>query len=42
MEDYAQARQEWLSKHIGMRDIPGHDTFNRVFQAISQRVLRNA
>ncbi|MDR2123444.1 MAG: transposase family protein, partial [Desulfovibrio sp.] len=35
MEDYAQARQEWLRKHIGMRDIPSHDTFNRVFQAIS-------
>lgn len=35
MEDYAHARQEWLRKHIGMRDIPSHDTFNRVFQAIS-------
>ena len=34
MEDYAQARQEWLRKHIGMRDIPSHDTFNHVFQAI--------
>ena len=35
MEDYAQARQDWLRNHIGMRDIPSHDTFNRVFQAIS-------
>jgi predicted transposase YbfD/YdcC len=35
MEDYAHARQEWLRKHVGMRDIPSHDTFNRVFQAIS-------
>jgi predicted transposase YbfD/YdcC len=35
MEDYAQAKREWLCKHIGMRDVPSHDTFNRVFQAIS-------
>lgn len=35
MEDYAHARQQWLRQHIGMRDIPSHDTFNRVFQAIS-------
>lgn len=35
MEDYAQARQEWLRKHIGMQSVPSHDTFNRVFQAIS-------
>jgi hypothetical protein len=35
MEEYAHARQEWLRKHIGMRYIPSHDTFNRVFQAIS-------
>ncbi|MDR1243526.1 MAG: transposase family protein [Deltaproteobacteria bacterium] len=35
MEDYAHARQEWPREHIGMRDIPIHDTFNRVFQAIS-------
>ena len=35
MEDYAHARQDWLSSHIGMQSIPSHDTFNRVFQAIS-------
>lgn len=35
MEDYAQAKQEWLRKHIGMQSVPSHDTFNRVFQAIS-------
>ncbi|MDR3358174.1 MAG: transposase family protein [Desulfovibrio sp.] len=35
MEGYAHARKKWLRKHIGMTDIPSHDTFNRVFQAIS-------
>lgn len=35
MEDYALAKQEWLRKHIGMQSVPSHDTFNRVFQAIS-------
>lgn len=35
MEDYAHAKQEWLRKHIGMRNVPSHDTFNRIFQAIS-------
>lgn len=35
MEDYALARQEWLREHIGMQSAPSHDTFNRVFQAIS-------
>ena len=35
MEDYAHAKQEWLRKHIGMQSVPSHDTFNRVFQAIS-------
>lgn len=35
MEDYAQARQDWLREHIGMQSVPSHDTFNRVFQAIS-------
>jgi len=35
MEDYAQARHEWLRKHIGMQSVPSHDTFNRIFQAIS-------
>lgn len=35
MEDYAHARQEWLRDHIGMHSVPSHDTFNRVFQAIS-------
>lgn len=35
MEDYAQAREDWLREHIGMQSVPSHDTFNRVFQAIS-------
>lgn len=35
MEDYAQAKQEWLRQNIGMQSVPSHDTFNRVFQAIS-------
>jgi predicted transposase YbfD/YdcC len=35
MEDYAQTKHEWLRKHIGMQSVPSHDTFNRIFQAIS-------
>ena len=35
MEDYAHAKCEWLRDHIGMQSVPSHDTFNRVFQAIS-------
>ncbi len=35
MEDYAQAKQVWLREHIGMQSVPSHDTFNRVFQALS-------
>lgn len=35
MEDYAHAKCKWLRDHIGMQSVPSHDTFNRVFQAIS-------
>lgn len=35
MEDFADAREDWLKEHIGMVSVPSHDTFNRVFQAIS-------
>jgi predicted transposase YbfD/YdcC len=35
MESYAEAREEWLRATVGMRSVPSHDTFNRVFQAIS-------
>lgn len=35
MEAYAEARKDWLRDTIGMQSVPSHDTFNRVFQAIS-------
>jgi len=35
MHSYAEARKDWLQKTIGMKSVPSHDTFNRVFQAIS-------
>lgn len=35
MEAYARAREAWLRENIGLRTIPSHDTFNRIFQAIS-------
>ena len=35
MEAYAQAKADWLREKIGMCSIPSHDTFNRLFQAIS-------
>jgi predicted transposase YbfD/YdcC len=35
MESYAEARQDWLRATVGMHSVPSHDTFNRVFQAIS-------
>ena len=35
MAAYAKARRDWLRNTVGMQDIPSHDTFNRVFQAIS-------
>ena len=34
MEDYARARKAWLAKRIGMRSVPSHDTFNRLFQCL--------
>jgi predicted transposase YbfD/YdcC len=35
MAAYAKARKDWLRDTVGMQSIPSHDTFNRVFQAIS-------
>lgn len=35
MHGYAEARKDWLREIIGMQSVPSHDTFNRVFQAIS-------
>ena len=35
MEAYATARRDWLRDTVGMQSVPSHDTFNRVFQAIS-------
>ena len=35
MAGYAEARKDWLRETVGMQSVPSHDTFNRVFQAIS-------
>lgn len=35
MAAYAEARKAWLKEAIAMHSVPSHDTFNRVFQAIS-------
>ena len=35
MEAYAEARKDWLRATVGMQSVPSHDTFNRLFQAIS-------
>ena len=35
MEAYAETKAEWLRRTVGMQNVPSHDTFNRVFQAIS-------
>ena len=35
MAGYAEARKDWLRNTVGMQSVPSHDTFNRVFQAIS-------
>jgi predicted transposase YbfD/YdcC len=35
MHAYAKARKDWLRTTVGMQSVPSHDTFNRVFQAIS-------
>lgn len=37
MELFAQTRKEWLKEKIGMVSVPSHDTFNRLFQAISPK-----
>lgn len=34
MEHFAGTRQDWL-RVLGMQSVPGHDTFNRVFQMLS-------
>lgn len=35
MELFAETRKDWLKENIGMVSVPSHDTFNRLFQAIS-------
>ena len=35
MEMFAEMRKDWLEENIGMVSVPSHDTFNRLFQAIS-------
>jgi len=35
MQAFAREKEDWLRKTIGMTSVPSHDTFNRVFQAIS-------
>lgn len=35
MAAYATARKDWLRANVGMQSVPSHDTFNRIFQAIS-------
>lgn len=35
MAAYAQSRKDWLRENVGMVSPPSHDTFNRVFQALS-------
>jgi len=34
MEDYARAKADWLRERLGMRGVPSHDTFNRLFQCL--------
>lgn len=41
MEAYAETRKEWLREMVGMQSVPSHDTFNRVFQAISPECFGN-
>jgi predicted transposase YbfD/YdcC len=41
MAAYAQARKAWLRDIAGMQSVPSHDTFNRVFQAISPEHFGN-
>lgn len=37
MHGYAKARESWLRETVGLQSVPSHDTFNRVFQAISPK-----
>jgi predicted transposase YbfD/YdcC len=39
MELYARTKEAWLKKNVDMVSIPSHDTFNRVFQAISPELF---
>jgi predicted transposase YbfD/YdcC len=41
MAAYAQARKNWLRDTVEMESVPSHDTFNRVFQAISPEHFGN-
>jgi len=35
MEDFARNRLDWLNDVTGLRKVPSHDTFNRIFQLLS-------
>ncbi len=37
MQLFAESREDWLKETVGMVSVPSHDTFNRVFQAISHQ-----
>jgi predicted transposase YbfD/YdcC len=40
IEDWGQAREDWLRRYLKLRNgIPGHDTIRRVFEALSPREL---
>ena len=35
MEDFADLRFPWLNEVIGLKTVPSHDTFNRIFQLLN-------
>lgn len=39
MELFAETRLDWLKEKIGMVSVPSHDTFNRLFQAVSPQAF---
>lgn len=41
MELFAQTQQEWLKQTVNMINVPSHDTFNRIFQAINPEHFEN-
>lgn len=41
MELFAQTKKAWLNRVAGMVNIPSHDTFNRIFQAIKPEHFGN-